>query len=194
MPILESIGLGAITGLVGPIITNITNYKLQKEKNSHEILKIKAESEAVTVEANANIQIERTITEGKIAEGELTALTESMKNADVDMFKESYMDKLPGWVAGIIAFCMLQIDMLRRSIRPVATIYLMGATTWITVKAYEILQVNGPEAISVIWAQKLFEDVIITVIYLTVSCISWWFCDRQVKKFVDKQISKPAVT
>ena len=59
MDILGSLGISTVAGFLGPIITGITNYKLQKLKNDNEVDMVKAESEAMKAEDDANIKVAR---------------------------------------------------------------------------------------------------------------------------------------
>lgn len=58
---------GVITGLVGGVVTSITNFKIQKEKNKHELAMLSAETEAMQAETAANIQITETKVQGDLA-------------------------------------------------------------------------------------------------------------------------------
>lgn len=150
MDILGSIGLGAITGLVGPIITGITNYKMLKEKNKHDVAMLEAESQAMIAETNALIQRDKIKTEGEIEVANAEAFTASIKEAGKSLFQESYMLKLMGGsmpsqiLGGIICFLFGFIDFLKGLARPSITYYLIGMSTWITIIAYDILtKTNG---------------------------------------------------
>jgi len=191
LDLLTSGGLGALTGLFGSIITGISNYKMQKMKNAHEIEKIKAESEAIKIEAEANIQITRAETEGKVAIAEVEALKATYQQASEPLFEKSYMKALMAskwfaWVGAFIAFLFGVVDFLSKSCRPVLTYYLMGCSTWLAIMTYTILKTSiGPEnVLSIDRAYELFHLVVMTIIFLTVSCVSWWFCDRQTSKFL----------
>lgn len=191
LDLLTSGGLGAVTGLFGSIITGITNYKMQKMKNAHEIERINAESEAIKIEAEANIQITRAETEGKVAIAEVEALKATYQQAGEPLFEKSYMKALMAnkwfaWVGAFIAFLFGFVDFLSKSCRPVLTYYLMGCSTWLTIMTYSILKASiGEENVLTIdKAYDLFHLVVLTIIFLTVSCVSWWFCDRQTSKFL----------
>lgn len=185
MDIFGSIGLGAITGLVGPIVTGITNYKMLKEKNKHEVLVLEAESKAMIAETNAMIKREEIKTAGEIEVADAEAFTASIKEAGKPLFQESYMLKLMGGnifaqiIGVIICFLFGIIDFLKGLARPAITYYLIGMSTWVTILAHQILTTIGKGAITVEWASGLFEQVVLTIIYLTVSCVGWWFGDRQ---------------
>lgn len=191
LDLLTSGGLGALTGLFGSIITAITNFKMQKMKNDHDIAKIKAESEAIKIEAEAEIKVTQAETEGQVAIAEVDALKTTYEQAAKPLFEKSYMKILMGnkwfaWLGAIIAFLFGFVDFLSKSCRPVLTYYLMACSTWLTLITYDILKksMGSENILPVDKAYELFHLVIMTIIFLTVSCVSWWFCDRQTSKFL----------
>lgn len=188
--LLATTGFGALTGIIGNVATGITNYKMQKVKNNHELNMVKAETEAMIEETKANIQISKVETEGKIEIAEAEIFKESVKSSQKNLFNESYMGKLfeRGWTAPIgmiIAMLFGLIDILKASCRPVLTYYLIGATTWVTYLAYGLIVETG-QPLSIQEAYSLFDQITSTVIYLTVSSVTWWFGDRSTKKFIKK--------
>jgi len=195
MDILGSIGLGAITGLVGPIITGFTNFKMLKAKNAHEIELLNAESKNMLAEAEADVKKTQAKVQGAIEEAETEAFRESIKEGNKALFDKSYMQilmqrKLTAWIPAVIAFLFGLTDFLRGMARPAITYYLVGASTWITYIAYDILIKTDTESISSEWSADLFEKITLSVIYLTVSCVSWWFGDRRMGKFAEKHLNK----
>ena len=201
MDILGSIGMGAITGLVGPIITVIGNYKMKKldiegkrMDNAHALAMLQAESKAIIAEADKEIEMTKEKTKGEIEKAEIHALESSLKSLEISSFKESYMERLEkagmfGQIAIVITSLALAfVDVMKGTMRPVLTYYLICATTWITFMAYTILIEVSSGNISQIWAEKMFEKVTLTVVYLTISCVTWWFADRRMAKFAAKHL------
>ena len=184
-------GLGAIAGLFGSVVTGITNYKMQKLKNEHDIDMIHAESEAIKIEAEANIKITQAKTEGEVEIAEVEALKESYKSLSQDAFKESYMEKLyqnkwTAWIGALAAFLFAIVDFLKKLARPILTYYHVILTTWLAVIVYKIL-VQANETGGVIAykdAFDLFQLIINVLLFLTVSCVTYWFVDRRTAKFL----------
>lgn len=196
--IVETI-LGVVTGIGGSLVTGIVNYKTQKLKNEHDIAKIKAESEAMVAEANANIQITQAQVEGEIEIADSKAYTISQIEGNKDALKDAYIIKLfevqgpfryvtiP--VASFLVILLGIVDVFRKSMRSGLTAYLVGVTTWITHKAWVVLEASnkaGAGALTAVQASAIFTNVTNTVIYLTVSCVTWWFGDRRMAKFLMK--------
>lgn len=186
--------LGGITGIFGGVVTAFTNYKMQKLKNEHDLAMIKAETDAMVAEAEAKIEVTRAETAAEIEVAEVKALTESYKEASKSLFDSSYMKMLmkdgkwwyPRIMMGtLIAFLFGIIDFIKSSCRPFLTFYLMGASTWVTLLAYKVLLNSlGGDVITPEQAYRLFNVAVNTVMYLTVTCVSWWFADRRTAKFL----------
>lgn len=194
--------LGAITGLLGNVVggwLKLKNSKLEIEntkiKNQHELDMVKAESDAMILEAKSNIKIEQAKVEGAIEIEDSKAYMQSQKEGNKNLFSNKWIDallKIEGkWkiitvpIACIVATMFGAVDFLRMLIRPITTIYLCVCTTWITWMAWEIMQKNQV-SLSSIQAVTIFSEVTNTVIYLTVSCLLWWYGDRRMEKSLSK--------
>lgn len=186
--------LGGVTGLLGNVITSIMNYKTQKLKNDHEIALVKVQTEAMIAEAKAQIEITKARIEGEVEIADSQAYMESIKHGNQTSFSDKWIDKLFSVqgkmryfsipIALIIAFLFGLIEWIKQFMRPGLTTYTVLMTTWITFTAYDILKARGIEALTADKALGIFNDVTSIVIYLTVSCVTWWFGDRRVAKFL----------
>lgn len=187
--------LGLVTGLGGTLVTGWLNLKAQREKNAHEVSMIKAETEAMKAEAEMHIQVERERVHGEIEIADAAAYTESQKQGNKNLFSSKWVERLLDndagfWkrlFGGLIAFplCFLfgLTDILKGLMRPVLTGYLVGVTTWITWMAWKIVQRYG-QGMTAIVATEIFQEIVHVVVYLTVSCVTWWFGDRRTAKFL----------
>jgi hypothetical protein len=158
--------------------------------NEHEIEKIRANSEAMKLEAEANIKIAEAKTAGEIQVAELDVFKKSIESGDKDLVKEGYIDKLftIRWLAPLGAFLVLLmgfVDTLRNFIRPGVTLYMLGATTWLAYLSYSAMD----KTLSNAQLAGVFEMLVQSVIYITVTCVSWWFGDRQLYKMISKKRS-----
>ena len=184
---------GGLTGLIGSVTTSITNYKLQKMKNEHDEKMIELETTAMIRETEANIKINEAEIQGEIEIADTKAYTKSIEEGNKSLFNHSWVDKLLSIEGNmrfftvpcgiLIAFLFGIVDFLKALMRPGLTMYLVGCTTWITYMSYGILETYGT-AITSASALLLFTDVTNIIIYLTVSCVTWWFGDRRVAKFL----------
>lgn len=185
--------LGGLTGLVGSIITSIMNYKTMREKNAHEIALIQAQTSAMRAEAEANILITKAQVEGAVELANAQAYMASQVAGNQPLFGENWVDKLlgtTGWlsyiagpVACIVALLFGFVDWLRGIMRPLMTAYLVGMSSYITYLAWEIIGKYGT-GMTHIEATAIYQSVIEVILYLTVSCVTWWFGDRTMSKYI----------
>lgn len=187
--------LGGLTGLIGNVITGIMSYKTQKLKNEHDIAMIQAETESMRIEAQMQIQVTKAEIEGAVELADAQAYMNSQIAGNKQMFSEKWIDKLFSVegkfgrffaipVAVILAMGLGFVDWLRGVMRPALTIYLTGITTVLTYQAWDILQKHGLEGMTATQAIGTYTQTTSMVIYLTVSCITWWFGDRRMAKFL----------
>ena len=196
--LIETI-IGGITGLVGSAVTGIFNYKTQKLKNEmdkwkgeHVLKKMDKEMEIIKTETEASITITTAEIEGAIELSEADAYKESQKHSAA-LFAPSFADRMfavEGWlkwitipIGSFIGLLFGVVDFLKTFMRPGLTMYLTGMTTYITIIAYDIIRQEGME-LTADQATAIFMRVINIVVYLTVTCVTWWFADRRMAKFL----------
>lgn len=197
--ILESL-LGGLTGILGSGLTAWFKHKdkkleleITKQKNNHELSMVKAESDATIAEARANIKITQANVEGAIDIKNAEAFMQSQKEGNKNLFSNKWIDglmKVQGWwriltlpLAGLIAVLFGFTDFLRGIVRPLLTIYLCGVSTWISCKAYEIISIDGL-GLTAVQATGIFNDITSIVLFMTTTCVAWWFGDRRLSKNV----------
>lgn len=185
--ILESL-IGVVTGLVGNIVTSYSNLRMQKLKNEHEVAMIQAETAAMAAEAKANIQITETAVQGELERMDSNIYHETVKQATEKSLPNKLLELLMAkWYTmpfGVILSVLLGlVDFLKGLIRPGLTIYLVVLTSFLTFQAIRIIGLKQG-LMSTGEALGLFKDVTSIVIYLTVSCVTWWFGDRRTAKFL----------
>ena len=192
--IVTSIFGGGITGLAGSALTAIMNYKTQKLKNEHDIALETVRQAGIKLEAEANLKITQVQTEGAIEVAEVEALKESYKSIQKDLFDASYMkglmsSKWTRWIGALISLMFGLVDFLKAMARPVITYYLMIASTWVTIMAYQILTTYGT-SITKDEALGLFQEIVTAILYMTITVVSWWFADRRMAKYASKFLDK----
>lgn len=191
--IITTIFGGGITGLFGTLVTSILNFMNQREKNKHEIEMSKIQIEMLKAQTDAQIKIVQAQIQGAVELQDSVAFTKSQQYGNDKVFSSSWIEKLleiKGWtslvaqpIAYIIVILFGIVDFLKTLMRPGITIYLMGASTWVTYQAWMILQ-KVEKDINVDEALGIYKSIIIIIIYLTVSCVTWWFGDRRIAKFL----------
>jgi hypothetical protein len=196
--------LGGVTGLVGNIVTGIMNYKTMKVKNEHEQKMVGLNTNAMLAKAKMQIEITKNRIAGEVELADSEAYKINQEKANEPSFSEKWIDKLFAvegkvirWfaitAAVLIAVGFGFVDWLRGFMRPAITMYLTAMTTVVTWMAWDILQAHGLQTMTVVQALEIYNQVIDIVIYLTVTCVTWWFGDRRMAKFLtsmDKRTQK----
>jgi hypothetical protein len=185
--------LGGVTGLVGSLVSSIMNYKTMKEKNAHEIALVQAQTAAMKAEAEAQIQVTKAQIEGAIELADAQAYMSAQDSGNEPLFGQNWVDKLlsvTGWlswvsgpVACLVALMFGFVDWFRGIMRPLLTAYLVGISSYITYLAWEIVKKYGTGMTSG-EATAIYQSVIEVILYLTVSCVTWWFGDRTMSKYI----------
>ena len=187
---------GGITGLIGSITTSITNYKIQKLKNEHEVIMVKENTKAMIAETQANIEITQVETEATIELADSHAYLKSIELGNKNMFSQKWIDNLfavQGWtrfiaipVGVLIAFLFGMVDFLKAFTRPGITWLFTGATLFLGFTAWTVLGDAGMSAMDTTAALAILTHIMDIVLYLTVSCVTWWFGDRRIAKFLTR--------
>lgn len=202
--------LGGLLGVMGSFVTSIFNYKQKKQEAAQalaqqkfELDKIKAESErelaVIKAETEAKVKIVETQTKGAIDLSDAQAYVESQKGANQVGVTGTLIDRLTNikdkdgaspwmirWMLPIAVFLLALVDMLKGLMRPIITTYYVVLTTYLTAIAWSIVR-NNVQFITADYAWKVVIQVVDTVLFLTVTCVTWWFADRQTSKFLQEK-------
>ncbi len=172
--IFGSIFSGGATGLIGVILQRFADYKnkqldleIEAKKQEHEIALRRVDAEIAAQEWAARTQVAQVEAAGKEAVADAQAFAESFKMEPQRYAEGVKFTHGQGWV-------MVILDALRGAIRPVLTVYLCVLTTLIYLQAHQLLGTSmAPEQ-----AYKLVEMIVGSVLYLTTTCVLWWFGTR----------------
>ena len=187
--------LGGVTGLVGNIITGVMKYKNQKLQFQHEARMVALETAAMREEAKMKIAITKAEIEGAVELADAHAYAQTLKAADKQLFSDQWIERLFNVqgkfgsffaipVATLLATGFAFVDWLRGIMRPALTIYLTVMSSVITYMAWTIMQQHGIEHLTAEAALGIYNQTTSIVIYLTVSCVTWWFGDRTMSKAI----------
>jgi hypothetical protein len=184
---------GGITGLFGTLVTSVLNFFSQREKNKHDKEMARIQIDMLKAQTDASIKIVQAQVQGAVELQDSVAFTKSQQYGNESIFSSSWIDKMlevKGWTAWLsypIAYIIIilfgLVDFLKSLMRPGITLYLMLASTWVTFTALKMIEDAG-QKVDLIKALNLYETVVIITIYLTVSCVTWWFGDRRIAKFL----------
>ncbi len=187
--------LGGVTGLVGNLITGIMKYKNQKLQFDHDAKMVALETAAMKEEARMQIAITKAEIEGAVELADAQAYMESLKSGSKPMFSEQWIERLFNVegrfgrffaipVGVFLAMGFAFVDWLRGFMRPALTLYLTGMSSAITYMAWKIIDAQGLGTMTAVQAVNIYNETTSIVIYLTVSCVTWWFGDRTMAKAI----------
>lgn len=191
--------LGGVTGLLGNAITSFTKYKTTKMDNEHKQQMVQLETAAMIKESEMQIQVTKARIEGEVELADAAAFDTSQRVGSTKLFDDKWINMIKqagskskwfGWLYNLIGMSIASgfalVDWLNSFMRPALTLYLMGVTTYITYLSWIIIQANGLETLTTEQSVGIFEQVTSTVIYLTVSAVTWWYGDRSTSKFLQE--------
>lgn len=178
---ISSIIAGGATGLLGILAQRFFDWKSRqleiqetKQKQAHEIAVIEANGKLMAQEYAAKSQIAQVEAEGRSDVAASASFAASFK-AEPARYAEGTRPK--GVWGNMGWFLMVLIDFIRGIVRPALTVYLCALTTLIYFQAQAIMDRYG----MVIEAKDAFilvVRIIETILYLTTTCLLWWFGTR----------------
>jgi len=173
--LLTSIFSGGVTGLVGVIVQRFAEYKnrqldlaANREKMAHEVALRKADAEIMAQEWAARTKVAEVEATGREAVEDSKAFAVALSSEPKRYSEGVKPSRGQGWA-------LVVLDIIRGIVRPALTIYLCALTTFIYLHSRHLLNDKpiGPEQ-----AMELLQLIIGTVLYLTTTCVLFWFGTR----------------
>jgi hypothetical protein len=151
-------------------IQRIADYKnkqldlqASREKMAHEVEMMKAQAEMMTQEWAARTKIADIEAAGAESAEDAKSFAASFSEG------EKYSAKVTPSQGQ--AWLLVLLDLFRGLVRPGLTVYLCVLTTLIYLHSRELLNKPMSEAEAVALVNKVTQ----TILYLTTSCLLWWF-------------------
>jgi hypothetical protein len=145
-----------------------------KDRFEHEARMKDLDAKIMAQEFSARTQIASIEGESKIETAAYEAFAKSFN--EPAMYSEKV--KPSRWQAWVL----IGLDGLRGSIRPILTLYLCAITTKMYFDAYFTLKAVASLPIPVESLLIFLNKIADAVIYLTTTCVLWWFGSRPPKK------------
>lgn len=168
--IFSSVLGGGVTGILGVVVQRIADYKnkqldlqLNSQKQEHEIALKRIDAEIMAHEWASRTSIASTEASTQMDVAESQAFAASF-NEPVKYSSEVKPTPAQGWM-------FVLLDFIRGIVRPGLTIYLCVLTTLIYMESRSLM--GG--SVDPMEASKLLHEVVGTVLYLTTTCLLWWF-------------------
>lgn len=172
---LLSILTGGATGIVGVIAQRA--FDAWNKKQELDKLKAQWDHEAVMKDKDAAIMAQEWAARTRIAGVEADAAKDvAESNAFAESLKAQSIRYSEGHQTGPVAtFFLVMLDVVSGMVRPLLTVYLCFLTTYIW---YQVRSLLNNENITPADALELWKLVINTILYLTTTCVLWWFGTR----------------
>jgi hypothetical protein len=170
-----SVLTGGATGLLGVIAQRA--FDAWNKKQELDKLKAQWDHDAVMKDKDAAIMAQEWAARSKIAATEADAAKDvAQSNAFAVSLQAQAMRYSEGKQTGPFATgCLVLLDVVSGLVRPLLTVYLCMLTTYIW---FQVRAVLHAETISPADALEIWKLVINTILYLTTTCILWWFGTR----------------
>jgi len=179
LALLGSIFSGGLTGLLGVAFQRFFDFlkvkqeiEMKKMEFDHEVNMRRIDGEMLAQEWAARTQvatIEATAKENVAAEASFSASFNSEP--------KQYSAKVK--IGPVTGFFLVLLDFLRGIVRPGLTIYLCAITTMIYIEARTIM---AGVAFATADAIRVHDLIVSTILYLTTTCVLWWFGTRNSQK------------
>jgi hypothetical protein len=171
--IFGSIFSGGATGLLGVVFQRFADYKnkqldmqLEAQKQLNAIAMKEMDAKIMAQEWAAKLQVVEVETAGKIDVADSAAFAKSFE-MEPKQYATGKLTNGQKWV-------MVCLDAIRGIIRPFLTIYLCVLTTIVYNQAHTLLGQTMDAAA----ALEVVKLVIGTILYLTTTCVLWWYGTR----------------
>lgn len=173
--IFGSIFSGGATGLIGVVLQRFADYKnkqldmqLEAQRAANEIAKRRVDAEISAQEWAARTRVAEVEAAGREAVEDAKAFAASFAMEPQTWTGARKLSPAQTWL-------MVVLDFARGSVRPVLTVYLCMLTTYIW---YQVSDVLGKQNLDVAGAVSVWNTVVGTILYLTTTCVLWWFGTR----------------
>ena len=169
---ISSVLSGGLTGLLGVGIQRFADFMNKRQDMA--IMKLKFDQDLAMRKIDGEQMAQEWAQRTKVAQIEADATVAAAESAafskSFDMEPRMYSEKVkPNAFASIM---LVLIDFVRGLIRPGLTVYLCVLTTLIYFQARDLL---GDQTLTQAAALDLTAQVVSTVLYLTTTCVLWWF-------------------
>lgn len=177
--IFGSIFSGGATGIIGVVAQRFADYKnkqldmqLEKQRGEIELQKREADAKIMAQEWAGRTQVAQAEAAGKEAVADAQAFSASFAMEPQRYSEASKVTEGQQWI-------LVLLDALRGSVRPLLTVYLCALTTMVYLQARALL---AKEDLDVAAAMDLEKLIVGNILYLTTTCVLWWFGTRNKPK------------
>ena len=178
LSLLMSVVSGGATGLLGVVLQRVFDWlhvreqaKQKKLDQEFELEKRKIDVQIADKEWAGRMSVAATEAEAAKDVAASNAFAASLLK-EPERYSSTKVTKNQNWV-------LIALDFLRGIVRPALTVYLCALTTYIWWQVRQLISVEDLDVGEVLEVWKL---VVNTILYLTTTCILWWFGTRNRQK------------
>ncbi len=179
MGVLEGVASlfgGGLTGLLGTVISKVADFKTKKlememavQQAAHDVEMAKVKMEEIKAKGTIDTKIEQVKADAVTAVADAATLKAAV-DAEAEIGRLSEKTK----VTSKQQWLFIIIDAIRAMVRPGLTIYLCVITTCMYLQARRMMHgAMAPDEAAV-----LLRSIVNTVLYLTTTCVLFWFGTR----------------
>jgi hypothetical protein len=199
---LASIGsggfLGSFLGIFTSLASTYVQYKEKLADNKHQLDLIKANSEATIREIDAQIEVQKIVTEGdvRVEEAESDTAESVGRNSLIERLTGKYLSddilktmitdttKIGIFFKPFIYLHVIFMDAVRGLIRPILTVGIVWYVTYIIDMALEeyFLDDYASENLMVM----VIKPAIQLILFSTSTVVSFWFADKSMSRRFQK--------
>ena len=173
--IFGSVFSGGATGLIGVGLQRYADYKnkqldiqLAKQKFDEDLALKQVDMQMMEKEWAGRVQVAQT-------EAEAAAEVAASKAFEASLTSEPKRYSEGVQVGAFWGGLLVLLDLFRGLVRPALTVYLCAISTLIYLQARELV---GKENLSPDQALQIENLIVGTILYLTTTCVLWWFGTR----------------
>lgn len=169
--ILASVLSGGLSGILGAALQRFADYKnkqldmaIERQRGDQELAKRRIDKEITESEYAGRLRVAQ-------VEGETSRDVADSQAFGQSLFREPERYSQGTFTTGQM-WVLVILDFARGITRPLLTLYLCALTTYIWWQVRQLLSLEDldPDRVLEVW--KL---VVNTILYLTTTCILWWF-------------------
>lgn len=189
--IAGSILSGGATGLLGVVLQRFFDYKKQQtdlavlQEQGRQALALKqADAEIAKQEWAARTQVAQVEGDAKVAVAQQEGFAASFKLEPARYSEGAAYTHGQAWL-------LVALDLVRGLVRPGLTVYLCWITTQVYWESEQLTAKLGvlPDPANVL---QLLLLIVETILYLTTTCVLWWFGTRNAQQPPRTRSAPPA--
>jgi len=172
MAILSSLIAGGATGLIGTILSNITDIFKQRQTMKHELKKQELDIQIMDKEYQFEMN--------KIS-AQNEAITDSKS---FDLIDSSYRHDAASYSKGlkvkngILQALLIIVDVIRGLVRPVLTGFLVWCMWDTRLEVMAVIETAGVDKMDINTALAIYNQLVCAIIYIGTTAVLWWFGTR----------------